>query len=383
VAIYNGDGEEVYVFKHTGSILHAELSPDGKNAASLGFKDNKNRELLELRLWKTDDGQGPDPIDVPYHVPPQATNPQVFDPRAYAPAFSPKGDRVAVVHTRREGDGVLCWVQVYDAATGQKLFATDSVEGRWENFKVELGDPTGKDKIVQALLLVHGLCSVEFSSDGKKLITLGGWQSGVTAWDAATGKKLWTSPAPAHIPGGCVYSGDGNRVAVKLLPKISGLKDTSPRARLETGGSEVKVLDVATGKVEAVVGKNSLNGDSNIALSPDGKWMALANSSGFEVWDVARAEKRGGFEGHRDAGAIAFSPDGKRLATLSIPNPTTMGYVKLWDLTAGNELFSMKLDEVFQQIRFSPDGHRILLTGGGGTDRIVRILEGTPVGEEK
>jgi WD40 repeat protein len=78
---------------------------------------------------------------------------------------------------------------------------------------------------------------------------------------------------------------------------------------------------------------------------------------------------------------VAFSPDGKRLASGSgaiAPNsfPVNCGEAKLWDAQTGQELFTLK-DGAYS-VAFSPDGKR-LATGSGGLVHInkeAKVLPG-------
>lgn len=57
--------------------------------------------------------------------------------------------------------------------------------------------------------------------------------------------------------------------------------------------------------------------------------------------------------------AVAFSPDGKRLATAS---GTSEESVKLWDLEIRQEVATLQAPGIaFQSIEFSPDGNAILV----------------------
>jgi len=65
---------------------------------------------------------------------------------------------------------------------------------------------------------------------------------------------------------------------------------------------------------------------------------------------------------------VAFSPDGKWLATRSFD-----GTVKLWDAGAGQELLTLKgHSDVVHSVAFSPDGKRL---ASGSADRTVKLWD--------
>jgi WD40 repeat protein len=67
-------------------------------------------------------------------------------------------------------------------------------------------------------------------------------------------------------------------------------------------------------------------------------------------------------------GSVAFSPDGKRLVS------TGGGTVKVWDAQTGQELLTMK--GATAPVALSPDGHWLI---SSTTDGKVTIWDATPV----
>jgi WD40 repeat protein/class 3 adenylate cyclase len=114
-----------------------------------------------------------------------------------------------------------------------------------------------------------------------------------------------------------------------------------------------------------------------VAFSPDGTRLATANfeTSSITIWDATSGHVLHTLKGH-SAGIndVVFSPDGTRLASTS--EDTT---ARLWDLGAGRELFSFSgHSDIVSSLSFSPDGSRLAT---GSWDQSVRIWD-TTTGEE-
>jgi len=98
---------------------------------------------------------------------------------------------------------------------------------------------------------------------------------------------------------------------------------------------------------------------SNIALSPDGKFLASNTDGMVKLWDVERRQVLTTLRGNVVQG-LTFSPDGKTLATASAA-------VQLWDVAKGTELATLKTDPAkFGFVAFSPDGKTLAAAGESG-----------------
>src|SRR5262249_14240927 len=90
-----------------------------------------------------------------------------------------------------------------------------------------------------------------------------------------------------------------------------------------------------------------------VAYSPDGKRLASVNAhASTKVWDAASGQQTLAHQ----ANQFAFSPDGKQLALAG-------GYgkpIKLWDFAADQETATLPWNaEVAYSLAFSPDGQRL------------------------
>jgi WD40 repeat protein len=83
-----------------------------------------------------------------------------------------------------------------------------------------------------------------------------------------------------------------------------------------------------------------------------------------KVWDAQTGQ------------AVAFSPDGKRLASAD-----EGGGVKVWDAQTGQELLTLEghAQQSGNGMAFSPNGHWL---ASGGEDGTVKIWDATPLPEK-
>jgi WD40 repeat protein/serine/threonine protein kinase len=298
-----------------------------------------------------------------------------YDAAVLSAAISPDGERIASADQR----GL---VKIWDLPSGQLLHSIHAYPGR------------------------QARC-VAFSPDGQRLASAC-WDGTVTVWEAENGRPLhsWKAHASANR---VTFSSDGRRLVsagkderqnhseVRIwdattyaeLLVIEGMKKSGARglalspdgkrlAIAGVGDPEVKVWDTQIGR-ELLAFRGHTGGVNCVAFSLDGRWIA-SGSGDFnqrdkgevKVWDSQTGRERLTLNGHMDGvWSVAFSPDGQRLATGGWDHN-----VKIWDLTTGQEALTLRAHpNAVWSVAFSHDGHRLV---SASIDRTIRIWDGRP-----
>jgi serine/threonine protein kinase/WD40 repeat protein len=228
-----------------------------------------------------------------------------------------------------------------------------------------------------------------FTPDRQSLIA--GCEEGIVVWDvsrlpvtvrwsARSGNVL----SVAAQPGGRLLATAGRRLELWSLYSnrlVASLESPANAATVEFSADGKLLLAVEGNRVFAGWPLSDTperrllyahqGGVPAVAFSPDGKRLAAGSKSGAAlIWDVASGRllhtcrARPAAPGHfQTVETVAFSPDGKRLASGDFP-----GDVRLWDVESGQEvthaLSSLtKPPGQVWRLQFSPTG-RYVAAGG-------------------
>ncbi len=99
-----------------------------------------------------------------------------------------------------------------------------------------------------------------------------------------------------------------------------------------------------------------------MAVSRDGRTIAVAGADEILVWQVDQADKPLRFGPHEDVRSLAFSSDGNRLASGGWGSP---GGAKIWDLASGQLIQELPVG-LLCAVAFSPDGRFLATSPRGG-----------------
>jgi RNA polymerase sigma factor (sigma-70 family) len=312
-------------FRHGGTVYQVAFSKDGKALVSASAADGT------IRLWDAatgaerrrfrGDGNG-----------------------FWTVALSPDNKTVA----SGEGNQLRLW----DLATGQEV-------RRFPGHR-------GKDPASNAPGQVH---RVAFSPDGTLLASLSYNEAAVRLWEVATGKEL------RQFPG-------------RMAGSIRAFAFSPDGKTLAGGDTDRRVLlwDVATARVVRVIGGHA-GPVFGVAFSADGKMLATAavgeedehvlaisNRTVVHLWDASTGKELRRIRAHGDRPGIAFSPDGRLLATVK---DGWEGTIRLWDVASGKELRRLhgQASAVFS-LAFAPDGKTLAAAGMGNMVRLWDVASG-------
>jgi uncharacterized delta-60 repeat protein len=371
-------GKELQRLEHSSIVYSVAFNPDNKILAT-GSDD------MTARLWDVRTGKELQRLK--------------FDNAVSSVAFAPDGKTLAIV----SGNTALLW----DVQTGKELKRAEhddwvkavalSLDGK------TLATASGKTawlwgirigKELQRLEHDDTIYSMAFAPDGKIFAT-GSWDYTARLWDVRTGKELQrmehdnTVYEVAFSPNGktlATRSRFNNTIRLwdvktgkelqrlkhdNLVPPFSLLINSmvfSPDGKILATGSDdntSRLWDVQTGKQS----QRLQHGDpvEAMAFSPDGTTLATVSGHVVRLWNVLKAKELKRID---NAGDLAFSPDGKILATVS------GDIVRLWNVQTGKQLRIMDHDgDDVSAVAFSPDG-RILATVSGDIVRLWNVQTG-------
>jgi eukaryotic-like serine/threonine-protein kinase len=286
--------------------------------------------------------------------------------------ISPDGALVALAHW----DGpVSLWssetgeqVQSLSRHTGKPSPVAFSADGRWIASMVGDGavlaaSVAGERRLLQGHTGL--IAAIAFSPDGTLIASAGDdGEVRLSRLDGGEDRVL------GHHPGQVValeFAADGGHLATRALTRIPGLE-----ARLDA-----RIWDVTTREQRTL----RCHGTSVrvVAFSPDGRRLATGSQEHVCLWDPRTGEAQWIEGSDRGGYMLAFAPDGTRLASAD-----SGGRLRLWDLGGCTSITGCRppsrvlpghLGEVWMTA-FSPDGHWLAAASEDATVRLWDVMTG-------
>jgi WD40 repeat protein/uncharacterized caspase-like protein len=285
--------------------------------------------------------------------------------------LAPSGEVGVVQKMRFSSDGTML-AAVYGASDDQKAPTGPSSFARGSQVKI-WDVKTGRE--------LHSLTSsdipseVEFSPDGRVVATIASMGQ-ISLWDVQSGSKvrdLTSSPmgaftAPVIKPGqmptmpnmadiaAMMTNVMGSMAAGTMGRMVTSLAFSPDGRVLVTGGVESKPnIDLAAMMSGATSGKPPKRQKGSQPQDPADlmKDLKFESIGQVQIWDVASGREVGTLKGHgRAVGKVAFSRDGKLLATAGTDNT-----IKIWDVAAKRDLVTLTGHTAnIESLDISPDG---------------------------
>jgi WD40 repeat protein len=225
---------------------------------------------------------------------------------------------------------------------------------------------TGSKTPVRRIRVGQSVFSAAWSSDGRRLATLGNNYIGdlsftVQVWDPATGRNLRTFTADSFGGGAMAWSPDGRYLAITNVFLRLGVGRGTIRVWDGQGRGAVMDLDC-----HRLVQLGGSPGDMpplrSLEWSPDGRLLAGGAKNGtVTIWNDKTHKVQESFTGSSSVVEwLCWSPNGRYLAAQS-----NAGTARIWDPTTG--IMVSALNWSVQAAAWSPDSSALVTGGDDGT----------------
>jgi WD40 repeat protein len=337
---------------HDGRTTALAYRPDGKRLASAGGEPNK---AGDVKIWDVTSGRL-------LHTVRGHSN------SISAVAYSPDGKRLATASY--EGS-----VKLWDADTGNEVAtlsshnaALTSVAFSPDGLKIVSGGADNKVRVWQRqeggnFRLVHTLeghkgevTAVAFSPAGD-LIASGSRDGTSRIWDSRTGAERQV-----------LRGHQGEVLCLAFSPGQGNVLATGGGRGSKRG--EVFFWDAATGKLQA--SKFGLSDRVlSISFSSDHKLAAGGSDGLIHIWDQSVSSEPLTFRGDpKLIFALAFSPDGRRLACAG-----RGGKIRLWNSSGGQETASFPALAQTEAVAVGPGGRLAFAGRDTGPDGVIHVWD--------
>jgi WD40 repeat protein len=369
-----------------------ELAAHTDEVTALAFCPDKDSSLLAsagsdrvIKLWNTENNQVKLKLDGGCGV--------------LALAFSPDGKALYSA-----GDDNL--IRRWDVAAGKQtgvykghddiivsLIAHDNavISGGLDK-TIRFWDAKSTE-LKRTLPRAQGDCDALAVTSAGDFLATAGTNNTIRIFAADNGKEVVFAPGPQAPLAGLILSADNKRLAsmtsdgriivadaigkpvIAWDAKQTGdllLGATPDGKTLVTASGAVRFWNADTGNEIVQLPAKGLDTVETLAFAPDGKTIALGyHGAEIELWDWRIKKSLGSFKYPGSLFALAWSPDGKKLAAAGgakvfVWDPNTKSLIKSFDVKEG----PTPNFPTVKVLAFGPDSRTL---AAGGFDAIVRI----------
>ena len=206
-----------------------------------------------------------------------------------------------------------------------------------------------------------GVTSVTFYPDGKYLAS-GSWDNLIKLWDANSGMEIYTFQEHNDTVLSLAFSSDGKYLA-------SGVRTNSFYSMERHLTDTIMLWDVDKGwELHTIQDWGDVY---SVAFSPDGKYLASgSNDMTIKIWDTGSGRHINTFQGHiKSVTSVVFSPDGNQIVSGSRDKT-----IKLWGVNSGKEIRTLVGQHIgyITSVAFSPAGKYL---ASGSEDKTIKLWD--------